>query len=198
MFCVALTGNIATGKSTVCEQFKKYGADIINADDISRQLTEQGSPAYHAIVQHFNDSILLPDNRLDRKKLRSIIFSKPEEKIWLETLLHPLIRQRIEETASASKANLIIIEIPLHFDREAYPFIERVILVHAPESIQIKRIMERDNCSEQQAKMMLHKQPNLKKRLSISDDVIYNQGDIEDLKQQVSDLYKKYQSYISK
>ncbi|KTD21464.1 dephospho-CoA kinase [Legionella israelensis] len=197
MLCIGLTGNIATGKSTVSEEFKKYGAKIINADSIARKLTEKGTAAYHEIIKHFNEDIVKKDGELDRKKLREIIFSQPEEKKWLENLLHPLIRQHIQKEIISTQNDYIIIEIPLYFKREDYPYIDRVLLVTAPESLQIERIMQRDQCSKEEAMATINHQPDLKKRLSIADDVICNDGNLSTLKQRIDELNRKYQHYIN-
>jgi len=196
VFCVGLTGNIATGKSTVAKEFNRHGADIINADDIAKKITEKGSDAFKKIIEHFNHSIQNEDGTLNRKKLRRIIFNQPQEKLWLENLLHPLIRKKILQKINESKANYIIIEIPLHFRREDYPYIDRVLLITSPELIQIQRIIKRDECDLEHAKAMINKQPDLQTRLTIADDVIHNDGNLENLKQKVKDLHLKYLNFI--
>ncbi len=193
MFCVALTGNVATGKSTVADTFKKEGAEVISADKIAKELTLKGNPAYQRIVDHFSEDILADNDQLDRKALRQIIFSQPEEKKWLENLLHPLIRDEIEEQVSQSSAPYVIVEIPLHFDPKDYPYIDRVLLVTSPDHLQIERIMERDNCNKAQAKAMLKNQPDLETRMQIADDVIENSGDLDALQKKVKRLHEKYQ-----
>lgn len=197
MFCVGLTGNIATGKSTVANIFKSHGAHLINADQIAKALTLKGAPAYAPMLEHFGPAILLSDGQFDRKKLRQLIFSKLDEKRWLENFLHPLIRKEIEEQIENSSAPYVVLEIPLHFNRENYPYINRVLLVTAPESVQIQRIMERDQCNEEEAKAMLINQPSLEKRLSIADDVIDNTGNQEELMEKINQLHNLYQDHLS-
>lgn len=197
MFCVGLTGNIATGKSTVSEEFKKYGAKVISADALAKKLTEKETVAYHEIICHFGRGIVRENGELDRKKLREIIFSQAEEKKWLENLLHPLIRQGIEQEVSSSQNKYIIVEIPLHFHREDYPYINRVLLLTSPEPLQVERIMQRDQCSEKEAKAIINQQPDLEKRLSVADDVLCNDGHLSALKRRVFELNRKYQHHVS-
>ena len=196
MFCVGLTGNIASGKSTVANEFKAFGAEIISADVIAKALTLKGEPAYNAIIAHFTRDILLPDGQLDRKALRHLIFSQAEEKKWLENLLHPMIRERIEHRIKTSKAPYVIIEIPLHFNRADYPYINRVLLINANESFQLERLMQRDQCSEEQARALLAHQPDFDTRKTIADDIIENNGDLNALKQQIKLLHARYCTFL--
>ena len=194
MFVVGLTGGIGTGKSVVAKLFAENGVPIIDADVIAREMTEPNSPAYHAIVKHFENSILLPDKTLNRPKLRQIIFTDTNQRIWLENLLHPLIRKKMEQQIKNMSEPYCIAVIPLLFEVEFYFFINRTLVVDAPEKIQIDRIMARDNISKPQIKAILKAQANREQRLARAQDIIINDKDPEDLVPQVKLLHKKYLS----
>lgn len=192
VFCVGLTGNIASGKSTVAALFAKLGAEIISADIISKQLTQKGQPAYASIVAHFGSKVLLHDAQIDRKALRELVFTNPQALSWLEQLLHPLIQKSIQEAVKQCKASYCLVEIPLEINKYLYPYINRILLVTAPIKEQLARVQLRDKCSKEQALAILNKQPNLKSRIKSADDIIENTGTINALEQQVLSLHEKY------
>ncbi|HAT9655025.1 TPA: dephospho-CoA kinase, partial [Legionella pneumophila subsp. pneumophila] len=97
VYSVGLTGNIASGKSTVAEFFSELGINVIYADKIAKELTSKNTPCYQDIISHFGSSVVLNNGELDRKRIRDIIFSNSNERLWLESLLHPVIREKIEE-----------------------------------------------------------------------------------------------------
>src|ERR1700733_12390645 len=113
VFVVGLTGNIASGKSTAAKIFSDFGIQVINSDQISKELTIKDTPAYKQIVTRYGHGILLKEDELNRKRLRDIIFSQPNERFWLENLLHPLIRKRLEHLANLCTTAYCVIEIPL-------------------------------------------------------------------------------------
>jgi dephospho-CoA kinase len=192
MFVVALTGGIGSGKTSVANLFAKHGIPIIDADEIARELTELGQPAFLDIVDHFEEKILCFDGTLDRAKLREVIFKHPEERQWLEALLHPLISKEIEKRLASTHAPYSMIVIPLLVEVTPYSFINRVVVVDTPEHEQIKRVMERDNISEKQVEAILRTQAERDERLSIAHDVILNDGVLADLMPQVQKLHELY------
>ncbi|KTC93519.1 dephospho-CoA kinase [Fluoribacter dumoffii] len=192
VYCVGLTGGIGSGKTTVAELFSRLGIEVIHADKISRELTQKDKSAYKRILEHYGNRILLDDGELDRSKLREIIFSDPKERDWLEHLLHPLIREVIKQRVAASLSPYCMIEIPLLISKEAYPYINRILLLCAPEELQISRLMQRDQCSKEQAQAILAAQPDIEKRLDSADDIVINNRDIEQLSQKVNDLHYTY------
>ncbi|MCW8418747.1 dephospho-CoA kinase [Fluoribacter dumoffii] len=192
VYCVGLTGGIGSGKTTVAELFSRLGIEVIHADKISRELTQKDKSAYKRILEHYGNRILLDDGELDRSKLREIIFSAPKERDWLEHLLHPLIREVIKQRVAASLSPYCMIEIPLLISKEAYPYINRILLLCAPEELQISRLMQRDQCSKEQAQAILAAQPDIEKRLDSADDIVINNRDIEQLSQKVNDLHYTY------
>lgn len=192
VFCVGLTGGIASGKSTVAELFFDLGIQIINADKISKELTAKDQLAYQEIVSRYSTEILDNDQELNRRGLRTIIFSDPKERHWLEQLLHPLIRQKIKETVAASATSYCMVEIPLLIEKKNYPFINRILLIDASDEIRITRIMHRDQCNKEQALAILTSQPNIKLRLKEADDLLINDLGYLELKTAVSKLHQKY------
>lgn len=192
VYCVGLTGNIASGKTTVTNLFADLGIEIINADKISKELSLKNNPAYKAIVTHFGETIVGTDGELNRRQLRSIIFSDPEERAWLEQLLHPLIRQKISQQASSCTGPYCIVEIPLLLNKEQYPYLNKILLVTAPIETQISRVIARDQCTREEALAVISNQPSLELRMQSADDVIINKDGIEELHQLVKNLHAKY------
>ena len=192
MLIVVLTGGIGSGKSSVANLFAKHGAPIIDADAIAHELTQFDKPAYMDIIDHFKEAILLSDGSLDRAKLREVIFNHPEERRWLEELLHPLIRQEIETKLTHLKAHYCIVVIPLLFNLEEYTFLDRLLVVDAPVEEQIKRVNQRDGTPPAQIETMMKTQLNREERVLLADDVIMNDKDFEYLIPQVERLHRIY------
>lgn len=191
-YCVGLTGNIASGKTTVSELFSKLGIDVVHADVIAKALTQKKLPAYDAIVAHYGPHILQHDEELNRTKMREIIFFNHEERKWLEHLLHPLIRKELKIRIDASTTPYCIVEIPLLVTKKAFPYINSILLVQAPTEIQLFRIMKRDRCSKEQALAILSTQPDASVRLKNADDVLSNHLGLEELEKAVNRLHHKY------
>lgn len=191
MYCVGLTGNIASGKSTVASLFKRHGIDVINADDVSRSVTKPGESALEKIVEHFGDAIL-DNGHLNRRKLRTIIFNDANERHWLESLLHPIIREKIKEAVSSSKSPYCLVEIPLLPDRKDYPYIDRILYIEAPREVQIERLMKRDHSTRDEALAILNTQSHEDDHRRIADDVLINNGPLSDLKKEVNKRHAKF------
>lgn len=192
VYSVGLTGNIASGKSTVAKLFMNLGVHVISADRIARQLTEKEKPDYQRIVSHFGSSILDVNKELDRRALREIVFNHPNERLWLEKLLHPSIRTKIQEEVSICTAPYCLVEIPLLTRKLDYPFLNRILVVTAPLEIQINRVTTRDNCSKAHALAILSTQPAIEDRLELADDVLSNDKDLSALEYQVHKLHQSY------
>ncbi|HAT6956957.1 TPA: dephospho-CoA kinase [Legionella pneumophila] len=192
VYSVGLTGNIASGKSTVAEFFSELGIDVIYADRISKELTSKNTPCYQNIVSHFGSSVVLKNGDLDRKRIRDIIFSNSSERLWLEDLLHPAIRKKIEEQLIVCSSPYCLIEIPLLYNKHHYPYLQKILLVIAPVESQLDRIVKRDHCTKEQALAILATQPNLEQRLETADDVLVNESGLSELKEKVNKLHKKY------
>lgn len=192
MFVVGLTGGIGSGKSTVAQLFAERGVPIIDADVISREITQPDSPAFLDIIDHFNQELLLEDGTLDRTKLRNIIFEDPNERRWLEELLHPLIRSEMNKRIKKITAPYCIAVIPLLLEVEFYSFINRILVVDAPENLQVDRVTARDKSQKAHVEAILKAQANRLDRLARAQDLIINDGNLEDLIPQVEKLHEKY------
>lgn len=192
MYCVGLTGTIASGKSTLSHFFKEQGIVVISADVVARELTAAQQPALDAISKHFGKSIILSTGELNRKKLRKLIFADPSQKKWLEQLLHPLIRKQIELQIKKAQSAYVLIEIPLLTDRSDYPYLNRVLLVLADQEEQIKRVMQRDKVDRNHALAILASQPDKKTHQKIADDILYNQKSLEDMLSHAKILHQQY------
>ncbi|MBA4696005.1 MAG: dephospho-CoA kinase [Legionella sp.] len=196
MYVVGLTGNIGTGKSTVANMFKEHGAAVLSADTIAREVTRPSEPAWQEIINHFGNEIVCASGEINRSALREIIFQRPTERTWLEALLHPLIRSRILEVLALQSVNqkitYSVVEIPLLLKREDYPYLNRVLLIVAPEQQKISRLMKRDGHSEAEALAILATQPKETLQRTFADDILNNDGDHIELGKQVSLLHIKY------
>lgn len=192
MLFIGLTGQVASGKSTVAKIFQNLNISLIDADKISRELTHSSSYIFPDIVKYFGSSIINDDGELNRKKLRQIIFNDKEKRLWLENLLHPAIRMEIDLQRKKCISPYCIIEIPLLTDRKPYPYLNRVLLVISDEKLRIKRLMERDKISLQDAKLILQNQETQDTYKSIADDIIFNNDDLVELEKNVLQLHAKY------
>ncbi|OGT46832.1 MAG: dephospho-CoA kinase [Gammaproteobacteria bacterium RIFCSPHIGHO2_12_FULL_38_11] len=197
VFCVGLTGGIASGKTTAARMFKELGIPIIDADEISHQLTKQNEIGYKKIVEHFGESILHEDNTINRKKLRRIIFQNKMQKKWLENLLHPLIRAEMTDAISKVKSPYCICVIPLLTESKGIEFIDRVLLVDTPLKIQIERAKNRDKTNIKAIQKIIDAQASHQARLKIADDILSNDSDLDTLRRHVAQFNSEYLS-ISK
>lgn len=192
MLKVALTGGIASGKTTVSDLFVELGVPVIDTDIIARQLVEPGQPALEQIVAHFGASILQADGQLDRRQLRARIFNDPGERHALEAILHPAIRNELESQLARVTAPYTILVIPLLAESSRTWGQDRTLLVDAPEALQVARLVERDHCSVAEAEAALSSQADRGQRQSIADDIILNDGDTAELAKRVRELHSAY------
>jgi dephospho-CoA kinase len=191
--CIGLTGGIGSGKTTVTNFFKKFGASIIDSDTIAREVTHPGTSGFAAIVAHFGENILTREGGLDRKKLRGIIFKDSSAKQWLENALHPLILLAIREQISTITTLYCIIVIPLLAEINlAVDFLDRVCVVDAPESLRKQWAMERDQASPSEIEAIMEAQTTRENRLALANDVIINNHNLDALEAQVKKLHLQY------
>lgn len=193
---IGLTGGVGSGKSTVANLFHNLGVTIIDTDKLARDVVQPDSKAYHAIIQKFGDAVMADTQQLNRKALREIIFSDANARTWLEKLLHPLIRQEAARQVAAAKPPYCIVVIPLLFETERYPFINRILVVDTTEALQITRATQRDHESAAQVQAILAVQVDRKTRLAGADDTIHNEHELADLIPQVEKLHKFYLSLV--
>lgn len=192
MFVVGLTGGIGSGKSVVANAFANLGIPIIDADQAARDVTQPGMPATKTIEKHFGNSMINPDGSLDRGALRQRVFSHPNDRQWLERLLHPLIREHMQAQIDQLEAPYCIAVIPLLLEAEFYHFVNRILVVDVPEETQIERVMARDNLSHEHVIHILKAQAKRTDRTAKAHDIIHNDGQLEDIRPQVEALHEKY------
>ena len=138
-YIVALTGGIGSGKSTVANAFADLGINVIDADIIARQVVEPGAPALHAIADHFGANMIAADGTLQRRALRERIFANPEEKNWLNALLHPLIQQETQHQIQQATSPYVLWVVPLLVENSLYKKANRVLVVDVSPETQLKR-----------------------------------------------------------
>ncbi|WP_318495925.1 dephospho-CoA kinase [Photobacterium leiognathi] len=190
---IGLTGGIGSGKTTVANLFADtYGIDIIDADIVAREVVEPNTFGLNAIVEKCGKEILLENGTLNRAKLRDAIFSQPELKTWLNNLLHPLIREKMQQDINQSQSPYCLLVVPLMVENNLQTMTHRLLVVDVDEQVQIQRTQQRDNVSVEQIKNILASQASRKQRLDAADDVITNNGDNKALVSQVEQLHLQY------
>ncbi|WP_318517551.1 dephospho-CoA kinase [Photobacterium leiognathi] len=190
---IGLTGGIGSGKTTVANLFADtYGIDIIDADIVAREVVEPDTFGLNAIVEKCGKEILLEDGTLNRAKLRDAIFSQPELKTWLNNLLHPLIREKMQQDINQSQSPYCLLVVPLMVENNLQTMTNRLLVVDVDEQVQIERTQQRDNVSIEQIKNILASQVSREQRLDAADDVITNNGDNKALISQVEQLHLQY------
>lgn len=194
MLTIGLTGGIGSGKSTVAQFFAELNIEIIDTDLIAREVITPEREAFHKIVVHFGATILNQQQQIDRKKLREIIFADSAQKKWLENLLHPLIRIEVKKRITQVKSPYCMVVIPLLAESSDHSYIDRILVVDCPEEQQIRRAQKRDQISATQVEAVIKAQATRTQRLAIADDIIYNDSDLENLKNQVIKLHQFYLS----
>ncbi|MFD2016203.1 dephospho-CoA kinase [Vibrio olivae] len=191
-YVVGLTGGIASGKTTVANLFHQhFDIEIVDADVVAREVVEPNTIGLNALIERYGNEIILNDGRLNRKKLREIIFSDESEKHWVNQLLHPLIRQSMLEQLDMVQSPYALLVIPLMVENDLQRLAQRVLVVDVEPSTQIERTMQRDQVSEQQARAILAAQADREQRLAIADDVV-NDAKNQKLLPQITELHQKY------
>lgn len=194
VFTVVLTGGIASGKTSVSDGFRRLGVPVIDTDVIARHLVEPGQPALALIAEIFGAGILDSTGALDRKKMREAIFSDHEKKAQLEQVLHPLIGEEVLKRLEQLTDPYCILVVPLYAESGSYRWVDRVLLVDVSEAQQIRRVMLRDDISQEQAEAILDAQASRAERAALADDVIDNSGTLDELGDKIEALHKKYSS----
>ena len=189
---LGLTGGIGSGKSAAAQHFIDLGVHAVDADHVARWVVEPGRPALAQIAAHFGTGILQADGQLDRAALRAQIFQHPEQRRWLEALLHPLIRQEIINNLAKAESSYAILVSPLLVESGQYLLTQRVLVVDAPEQLQLQRTMQRDHASAEQVQAILKAQASREERLRHADDVLLNDRDINWLQAEVERLHRFY------
>lgn len=186
-----MTGGIGSGKSTVAEAFRQLGIVTVDTDQASRKVVEPGMPALTEISAHFGADILQADGNLDRAALRQIIFSDPQQKQWLESLLHPLIRKWIAQQLGAAQSPYVILESPLLFETDQVQLVDTTVLVDVPVELQIKRACDRDNNTVEQIQSIIDAQLPRDIKRARADRILDNSLPLETLSERVATLHRE-------
>ena len=191
---IGLTGGIASGKSIVADFFAEHGVPVIDTDTIARKLVEPNKLALDEIRLAFGGKVFDSQGRLDRRFLREFVFSDASRRRDLESILHPKIRAEIATQSEAAGGPYQIIIVPLLVESPIQKFMNRILVVDCDEDIQLKRLLMRDSEGENQAHRIMAAQASRKERLAIADDVIFNNDELTDTRNQVDDLHSEYLS----
>lgn len=197
---IGVTGGIGSGKSTVARAFGELGIGWVDADDVAREVVAPGEPALAAIAKRFGDQAINQDGTLNRAALRQIVFDDPSQRIWLESVTHPRIRERLLahlEHLSTSSPYVLLVS-PLLFESGQDRLAQRTLVVDVPEEEQLARTLARDKVSEAQVRAILAAQLPRHERLARADDVIDNSHGVNDTREQVSALDQRYRASITR
>lgn len=195
---VGLTGGIASGKSLVANMFVKLGAELVDADQIAREVVAPGEPALSAIRDTFGAQVLSSRGELDRAALRKLVFADPDKRSALDALLHPLIRARLLARVDEVRRPYVVIAVPLLVETDFAKLVDRIAVVDCPESLQLERLMRRDGIPRAEAVAMIAAQADRATRLRAAHDVIDNSGDVELTRRQVAQLHHRYLELASR
>lgn len=189
---IGLTGGIASGKSTVADMFADLGVPVIDTDRIAREVVGPGQPALAEICEAFGVGVIAADGTLDRPAMREIVFGDDDARRRLEAIVHPRIRQQTLQQADAAGGAYQVIVVPLLIGSSLRTFVDRVLVVDCDENTQVARLLARDGESEERARRILAAQSTRDERLAIADDVISNEGNLDETRDQVEALHRSY------
>jgi dephospho-CoA kinase len=189
---VALTGGIASGKSTVAALFAELGVPLIDLDEIAREVVTPGSALLTQVIGRFGPGVRAADGSLDRRALREIVFRDASARAGLESILHPAIRARAAELEAAARGPYVITVIPLLAETERANDYDRVLLVDCEERLQRERLAQRDGSSAATIEAALGAQASRATRRALAHDVIDNDGALATLKSRVRELHAQY------
>jgi dephospho-CoA kinase len=190
---IGLTGGIAAGKTAVARRFEVRGVHVHDADVAAREVIEPGTSGWQELVAAFGGDVLDASGRLDRPAMRQRIFADATARGRLEAIIHPRVRLWLRERVLAEQAPYCLLAIPLLAENiDHYRWLDRVLLVDVPETVQITRLIARDGIDEALARRMLAHQASRAERLALADDVIENSGDESALDDAVDELHQRY------
>jgi dephospho-CoA kinase len=187
-----LTGGIASGKSTVSGLFAALGVPVIDTDQIAREVVAPGTPLLARVISRFGEHLLTPTGELDRRALRERVFAHPADRAALEALMHPAIMAQLQRRARSAGGRYQILAIPLLVEHDLGKSVDRVLLVDCTEELQLRRLQIRDGVTLAQARAVLAAQASRAARRALADDVIVNEGNLGDLRDQVETLHTRY------
>ena len=188
---VGLTGGIGSGKSAAGKYFVELGIDVIDADDISKNILDKNIKAKELFIKNFGDKFLDKNNNIDRDLLRSEIFVNEEKKNILESIIHPIVREEIAKFINQSDSIYKLIMVPLIYETNSQDFYDKIIVVDCNEENQILRASERDNKSKENIINIINNQASRENRNSIADEIILNDSTLDNLRNQVIRVHQK-------
>jgi len=191
---IGLTGSIASGKSTIANMLKEMGLPIVDADLVARQVVEVGSPTLAKIAEVFGEDVLLPSGEMDRAKVGALIFNDEQKRLQLNSIIHPAIRAEMirQRDAYVAEEKHVVMDIPLLFESNLQHFVEKILVVTVSPEVQLQRLMARNGLSKEEAQARISSQLPLKEKEDGADAVIYNNGTIDESKQQLIDVMRKW------
>ncbi|WLD92337.1 dephospho-CoA kinase [Alkalihalobacillus sp. AL-G] len=191
---IGLTGGIASGKSTISSIFKSLDIPVVDADMIAREVVEPGEESYKKIVEAFGDDLLLADQTIDRKKLGAIVFNDRDKRQLLNGIVHPAVRKRMLDRKDAYLLDneSVVLDIPLLFESKLTHFVDRTLLVYVTSDTQLRRLVNRDGFTEEEALSRIRSQLSLDEKREWADAIIDNNGSIEQSKGQLLGLLKEW------
>lgn len=210
MQIVGLTGGIGSGKSTVARLFGELGVHWVDADDVAREVVEPGTPALARIAEHFGEGILTSGGALDRAQLRGIVFQEPEERAWLESLLHPVIREELVRQLHAPLSDMsdcpspargegarytlpyVLLVSPLLLETDQHQLVDRIVVIDVPNEVQIERTMARDTNSREQVERIIAAQMSREQRVERADAILDNNRPMDEVERQVRELHERF------
>ena len=191
---VGLTGGIGSGKSAAGNFFIELGIDAVDADDLARASIAEGTIGSELIIKRFGNDILDHSQQIDRKKLRKVIFGNPEEKQFLESIIHPEVAKAMTEFVKNAQSPYKMIIVPLLFETDSQNMYDRVLFIDTSEELQIKRASARDGVDEANIKSIIGNQLPRNEKLKLADDIIVNNAGLDKLKKSVSQTHNFYLS----
>ena len=192
---IGVTGGIASGKSTISTMIKELGFTVVDADLAARAVVEPGEPAYNEVVATFGKEILHEDGSINRGLLGKIIFHDKEKRLQLNAIVHPAIRaytQRQKEEAFARGEHVVFMDVPLLFEGKLTNTVDVSLLVYVDDEIQLQRLMERNGLAKEEALARIHSQMPLAEKRALADEIINNNGTIEESRQQLMKILQKW------
>ena len=195
MLKVGLTGGIASGKSTVSKIFASFGAKVLDADEVAREVLLPGQPAWTRVRQAFGQEFFHADGKVKRKQLRKLVFADPEKRSQLNAIVHPEvmkeINRRAEILSSSVQTEVLLVDVPLLLEVGLAQRFDKIVVVSVGENVQINRLQQRDGISEEEAKQASKVQMALSKKVEQADYVIDNSGTLEETRGQVERVWRE-------
>lgn len=192
---IGITGGIASGKSTISNIIRSLGFVVVDADIAAREVVMPGEPAYQKIIETFGEEILLENKEINRVKLGSIIFHNEEKRLILNSIVHPAVRQKMladKDAAIERGEKTVFMDIPLLFESKLTYMVDRTILVYVDENTQLKRLIERNQLSKEDALARIQSQMPLSEKKALADAVIDNNGTIDQSKEQLLEILRQW------